>query len=67
MICDDCIKRSVCKLYDGSEVKGCIEFYRSHGKVLQEIRDTIRLEEILYPNTDYRKAIDKIAKFIDTK
>ena len=26
MICDKCIKKSVCKLYDGSNITGCIEF-----------------------------------------
>ena len=28
MICDRCIKKSVCKLCDGSSISGCIEFMK---------------------------------------
>ena len=41
MICDKCVKKTVCKLCDGSEIKGCIEFYRPHKEVLQEIRQQL--------------------------
>ena len=26
-MCHKCIKKSVCKLYDGSNIQGCIEYY----------------------------------------
>lgn len=41
MMCDKCVKKSVCKLCDGSNIQGCIEFYRSHEKVLQELQNEI--------------------------
>lgn len=41
MMCDKCVKKSVCKLYDGSNIQGCIEFYRPHEKVLQELQNEI--------------------------
>ena len=40
-ICDKCIKKRVCRLCDGSNIQGCIEFYLPHEEVLQKIKDEI--------------------------
>ena len=41
-MCDKCVKREVCKLNQGFDVQGCIEFYRSHEEILKEIRAKIK-------------------------
>ena len=41
MMCDRCVKKSVCKLCDGSNIQGCIEFEKSRIDELQEIQEEI--------------------------
>lgn len=71
MICDKCIKKSVCKLCDGSNIQGCIEFYRSHEEVLREIREEVanwhKQEPARYvPNYDaYARFINLIDRRIE--
>lgn len=35
MICDDCIKKSVCKLYDSGDTEDCTEFSLPHQDILK--------------------------------
>lgn len=36
-MCDKCVKKNVCKLCDGSNIQGCIEFYKPHEDILEDI------------------------------
>ena len=68
MICDKCVKKTVCKICDGSEIIGCIEFYRSHDEVLQEIREEIadyKDDKIIH--AELNEMIDIILALIDDK
>ena len=65
MICDKCVKKRVCRLFDGSNVQGCIEFYRPHEEVLQEVKDyIIRLQN---SGPGKNKSLEYLEKYVDAK